>query len=258
MTLTIWTWIIAGMIAILFGIIMRKDFSGKEWLGSPVFGMVLLIVMMTIFYLIARKIPIEPSVIVIIWFVFLFLATTISMILLAFVNFGSWDDFQGMPIMGTFHLILFAVGFHFSLKEMPRRFLFVLGVWTIVLFLTTTTTMLSLAYSFFGGWDDWQTYPVLGTGLWTVAVIVIYFLSKDPKISRIDASLWIDASFYWAWAMFFGVGVSMLCVFFIFTLKEQKVWPFYPLIGTLGFALLTTVLKISYRDHQEKTDSSLE
>ncbi|NPD88617.1 MAG: hypothetical protein HGN29_07825 [Asgard group archaeon] len=65
------------------------------WSGFVVlFGMVVLIVLMTIFYLVFRKRYIQPTITIIIWLFFLFMATTISMIALAYSNLGAWRIFK--------------------------------------------------------------------------------------------------------------------------------------------------------------------
>ena len=243
LALTIWTWIVSSSIAVLFFFVMRSDMSGIEWLGSPLFGMVLLSVIVTVFYFVARNKLIPSTVIVMIWFFFLFLVTAVNMLTLAYLVFGEWEDFQAMPIMGTFHLILVAGGIHFSLEKKLRKATFVLLAWTIVLFLITTSTMVSLACAFFNGWETWQTYPVLGIGLWTGLMMIAYLGLKSLSVSL------LDALFYWAWSMCIGISISMIGVFFVL-LNQEHLWPFYPIVGTSGFALLITALKISLQNHQ--------
>ncbi len=103
---TIWTLIVGIIIGVLFVFVMFNDFSGLEWFGSPTFGMVVLIVLMTSFYFIFRKRDLQPTMIVTIWFFFLLLATTISLIVFAYTSLGQWEDFQSMPLLGTFLLVL--------------------------------------------------------------------------------------------------------------------------------------------------------
>ena len=240
--MTIWTWIVASMIAVLFFFVLRSDLSGEEWLGSPLLGMALISGFMAVFYSAARKKPIQPTMILFVWTVFLFLATTINMFSLAHYVLGGWEDFQVMPIMGTFQLILIAAGIHLSLKKELRSALFVLLTWTIVLFLLTTSTMFALACPLFGMWEDWQAYPILGTGLWTGLMVVATFLLRSRSISCLDALS------SWAWSMCIGTSVSMLGVFFVLDRQEHG-WPFYPIVGTLCFALLITVLRMSLQNH---------
>ncbi len=125
-SLTIWTWIVGSIIGVLFVFVMLNDFSGLEWFGSSTFGMIVLIVLMTSFYLIFRKRNLQPTLIAIIWFFFLFLATTISMIAFAYTSLGKGEDFQSMPLLGTFLLVLWAVGVHFTLKDRQRKPLYIL------------------------------------------------------------------------------------------------------------------------------------
>jgi hypothetical protein len=233
---TIWTGIIGSIIGILFVFVLLHDLSGLEWFGSPTFGMVILIVLMTSFYLVFRKKNIQPTLIIVIWVFFLFVATTISMIALAYANFGRWEDFQSMPLMGTFQMILWSLGIHFTLKDKERKPLFILTLWTITLFLTTATTMITLGFGLFGNWENWQIYPIIGTGLWSGFSLIVYFMIKKPTIT------WLDSLFYWSWTLFLGIGTSMLFVYFAL-LEYMELWPFFVIAGTLGFSALFTSLK---------------
>ncbi|MCG3220729.1 MAG: hypothetical protein H7641_05055 [Candidatus Heimdallarchaeota archaeon] len=237
LALTIWTWIIGTIIGVLFVFVMLNDLSGLEWFGTPTFGMVILILLITSFYLIFRKKKIQPTIIVIIWFFFLFLATAISMIAFAYTNLGQWEDFQSMPLMGTFFLVLWAAGIHFSLMDKQRKPLYILTLWTVILFLTIVITMIALGFGLFGNWEEWQYYPIIGFGIWAFLVTIAYFIIKTPTIS------WIDAGFYWSWSMFIGITTSMLSVFIVL-LNYAQLWPFYPIAGTLGFAILFTTLRV--------------
>ncbi|MCG3227596.1 MAG: hypothetical protein H7645_11820 [Candidatus Heimdallarchaeota archaeon] len=239
--LTIWTWIIGSIIGILFVFVLRHDLSGLEWFGSPTFGMVVLIVLMTSFYLVFRKRYIQPTITIIIWFFFLFIATTISMIALAYSNLGAWEDFQAMPVMGTFHLVLWVGGIHFSFMDKQRKPLYLLTLWTVILFFTTLIAMFALGFGLFFHWEEWQIYPIIGTGLWSGLAIIVYFGLQKPTIS------WIDSLFYWGWSMFLGIGTSMLFVYFTL-LEYRQLWPFFIIAGTLGFAALFTSLKFTLRN----------
>ena len=234
--ITIWTWIIGSIIGILFVFVLLNDLTGFEWFGSPTFGMVILIVLMTSFYFIFRNKYIQPTLIVVIWFFLLFVATAVSMIALAYTNLGGWEEFQSMPLMGTFHLILWAIGVHFSLLDMERKPLYILTLWTFVLFLTVTTTMIALGFGLFFLWENWQIYPIIGFGIWSGFIIIAYFGLREPTIS------WIDSLFYWGWSMFLGISTSMLFVYFTL-LEYHQLWPFFIIAGTLGFAALFTSLK---------------
>ncbi len=251
LAITIWTWIIGSIIAIIFVFVLKDDLTGIEWFGSPTLGMVYLIILMTAFLFIARKKEIKSSIIVIIWFFFLFLATTFSMLALAYANFGAWEDFQAMPLMGTFHLILWAGGVHFSLMKKERQPLYLLLVWTVILFITTLTTMFALGFGLFietGGWEDFQIYPIIGTSIWSGLVIIAYFVLKEPTIS------WIDSLFYWGWSMFIGIGTSMLLVYFIL-LDVGQLWPFIVIAGTVGLASLFSVLKFFVVDRDKMVEA---
>ena len=247
LAITIWTWIIGSIIAIIFVFVLKDALTGIEWFGSPSLGMIYLIILMTAFLFIARKKEIKPSIIVIIWFFFLFIATTVSMLALAYANFGAWEDFQAMPLMGTFHLILWAGGVHFSLMKNQKRPLYLLLVWTVTLFLTTLTTMFALGFGLFietGGWENWQIYPIIGTSIWSGLVIIAYFVLKEPTIS------WIDSLFYWGWSMFIGISISMLSVYFTL-LDIKQLWPFIVIAGTIGLASLFSVLKFFTSDRNK-------
>ena len=52
---TICTWIVAASLSIYFYLTMHTDLSGSEWLGSPLFGLPLLVVLMTVYYFAARE-----------------------------------------------------------------------------------------------------------------------------------------------------------------------------------------------------------
>ena len=240
LVLTICTWIIGSIIGIVFVFVMLDDISGLEWFGSPTFGMVILIVLMTSFYFIFRKKEIQPTAIVIIWFFFLFIATTVCMVAFAYHDLGQWEDFQTMPLLGTFLLILWAAGVHFSLKNVERKSLYIFTLWTVEFFLTVLFTMIALAYGPLRMWEDWQPYPIMGIGIWAGLITIAYFAIRSSSIS------WIDAGFYWSWSMFIGITTSMLSVFIVL-LDYTNLWPIYPIAGTLGFAALFTTLKFTLK-----------
>ena len=241
-SVTVWTWLLASIIGIVFLFIFLKDTTDLEWFGTPTFGMLYLILLVTVFYFIFRNKKLKPSIAMIIWLTLLFLATTISMISLAYGNFGTWEDFQAMPLMGTSQLILWAVGIHFSLQNRSRKPLYLLALWTLVLFLTTLSTMLALGFGLFqySGWEDWQIYPIIGTGIWSILLIVAYFSLKESTIS------WIDALFYFGWSMFIGIGISMISLFFILV-KTTELWPLFVFIAAFGFAAFFTILKYTIK-----------
>ena len=241
-SITLWTWLISSIIGIVFLFIFLKDTSDLEWFGTPTFGMLYLILLVTAFYFIFRNKALKPSIVIIIWLVLLFLATTVSMIALAYSTLGIWEDFQAMPLMGTFQFVLWAVGIHFSLQNRSRKPLYLLALWTLVLFLTTLTTMLALGFGLFqySGWEDWQIYPIIGTGIWSALIIVAYFGLKKPTIS------WIDALFYFGWSMCIGIGISMVSLFFNL-LRTEKFWPLFVFIKTFGFETFFTILKYTIK-----------
>jgi hypothetical protein len=238
--LAIGTWIVAVSLSIWFYFDMRNDFSGKEWLGSPLFGLSLLAVLMTAYYYVARNKAIQWTVHVVVYVFFLFLATTANMLTLARFVFGSWKNFQFMPLMGAFELILIVLGIHFSLKEKSRGSLFIFLVWTFVLFLLTTSTF--AIQPFFGRIG----YVVeLGIGIWIGLLLVAYFGFRSRFVTPLDAMV------LWAWSLCIGTSISMLVTYFVL-LEQEASWPFYSIVGTFSFAVLVTALRISIRDHRVK------
>ncbi|NPD88616.1 MAG: hypothetical protein HGN29_07820 [Asgard group archaeon] len=125
--------------------------------------------------------------------------------------------------------------------EKQRKPLYLLTLWTVILFLTTLTAMLALGFGLFFNWEEWQIYPIIGIGMWSGFAIIAYFGLKKPTIT------WIDSLFYWGWSMFLGISTSMLFVYFNL-LEYRELWPFFIIAGTLGFAALFTSLKLTMRN----------
>jgi hypothetical protein len=257
---TICTWIVAASLSIYFYNTMRTDLSGSEWLGSPLFGLPLLVVLMTVYYFVARNKSIQPTVHGVVWSFFLFLVTTANMLTLAhfifavrkdfqFVvwggfQFDGWKGFQFMPIMGAFQLLLIALGVHISLKEKSRGALFIFLTWTIVLSLLAASTVAFMTVAFH---SDFGTLSIVlgpGLGVWIGVLLIAYFGFRSRFVS------WLDALVGWAWSMCIGNSVSML-VAFIVLLKQGQLWSFYSIVGTFIFAILVTALRISARDRRK-------
>ncbi len=166
------------------------------------------------------------------------------MLMLARFIFDGWKSFQFMPLMGTFQLILIALGVHISLKEKTRGALFILLVWTVVLFLLTTSAFAFMDIAFHSYF--WRIGYVAGPGfgIWIGLMLVAYFGFTSRFLSRLDALVG------WAWCMFIGSSVSMLVAYFVL-LKPGQSWTFYSVAGTFSFAILVTALKISARDREK-------
>jgi hypothetical protein len=238
---TICAWIVIASLSIYFYLTMRTDLSGSEWLGSPLFGLPLLAVLMTAYYFGVRNKSIQPTVYGVVWAFFLFLVTTANMLTLDRFVFGGWKGFQFMPIMGTFQLILIALGVHISLKEKSRGTLFIILTWTIVLSFLTASTFAFMTVAFHSDFGKVGLVAGLGLGVWIGLMLIAYFGFRSRFVS------WLDALVGWAWCMCMGSSVSML-VAFIVLLKQGQLWTFYTLVGTFSSAILVTALRISARD----------
>ena len=256
LTITICAWIVAAVLSIHYYLTMRTDLSGSEWLGSPLFGLPLLAVLMAVYYLGARNKSIQPTVHVVVWSFFLLLVTTANMLTLAhfifavrkdfqFVvwggfQFDGWKGFQFIPIMGAFQLLLIALGVHISLKERSRGALFIFLTWTIVLSLLAASTFVTMTIA---SHSDFGTLVIVlgpGLGVWIGMLLIATFGFRSRFVA------WLDALVGWAWCLCIGISVSMLVAFFVL-LKPGQLWTLYPLVGTFSFAILVTALRLSVR-----------
>ncbi len=245
---TVGTWILACLLSVWFYFSPSGNLSGLEWLGSPLFGLLLLALLMTAYYFGARNKTIQPTVHAVIWSLFLFLVTTANMLTLARFIFGGWKGFQTMPLMGAFQLILIALGVHFSLKEKSRGALFIFMIWTIVLSLLVASIFASMTIAFHSNFGDVYFVVGLGVGIWIGLMLIAYFGFKSRFLS------WLDALVGWAWSMWIGTSVSMLITYFVL-LEQGQLWPFYCIVGILSFAFLATALRISTRDRRQVVPS---
>jgi len=152
---TIGTWVLAGVLSAWFYFSPNGNLSGLEWLGSPLFGLPLLAVLVTGYYFFARNKAIHPTVHAVVWSSFLFLVTTANMLTLAHFVFGEWKDFQAIPVVVAFELIPIAEGVHTSLRKTSRGPMFLLQTWAVVLFLVVVTSMGTLGMA-------------LQPGFWTI------------------------------------------------------------------------------------------
>jgi hypothetical protein len=239
---TICAWIVAASLSTYFYLTMRTDLSGSEWLGSPLFGLPLLAVLMTAYYFGARNKSIQPIMHGVVWSFILFLVTTANMLTLARFIFSGWKGFQFMPIMGTFQLILIALGVLISLIEKSRGPLFISLTWTIVLSLLIASTIAFMTAAFHSNFGKVGLVAGLGLGVWIGLMLMATFGFRSRFVS------WLDALVGWAWCMCIGNSVSMLVAFFVL-LKHGQLWTFYSLVVTFSSAILVTALRISARDH---------
>ncbi len=160
---------------------------------------------------------------------------------LAYCILGGWESFQAMPIMGTFQLLLIVIALHFMVQYMNRKPLNVITLWTTVVFLFITSTMIFLGLSIFEMWEDWQVYPIIGFGIWTGLLYILYLTPKGMNM------LLRQVMFYWSWFLFIGISTSMILVYFLL-LEIKEIWPLYPTLITLGGAILATCIMIFQRN----------
>ncbi len=237
-------WIIMIIIGVIMGVVLR-DLRGIEWFGSPLLACILMGLSMTILYFTTKHKEWKLTEIILFWFAALFIVNIINMTTLAYCILGNWEDFQAMPIMGTFQLLIVALAVHFMMQYMRRRALNQFTLWTTVFFFITLSSMVFLALSLFEGWDDWQQMPIVGIGIWTVLMYIIYLTPKGEQM------LILHVFFYWAWFMFVGITTSMIAVYIQLLSDKTEIWPLYPSIGTLGIAIVATVLLIVFRTKKD-------
>lgn len=161
---------------------------------------------------------------------------------LAYCILGNWEDFQAMPIMGTLQLLMVVLAVNFMMQNMKRNALNLFTLWTSVLFFWTLSSMVFLALSLFGGWDDWQQMPIVGIGIWTVLMYILYLTPKGEKMPT------LNVFFYWSWFMFSGITASMVATYIQLVPDRSTIWPLFPAIGALGIAIIATVLLIVNRN----------
>lgn len=195
-------WILVLIIGVAMGVVLR-DLRGIEWFGSPLLACLLLGIIMTVLYLTTKNRDWKITEIVVFWFASLFILTIINMATLATCILGTWEDFQAMPIMGTFQFLLIAVAAHLQGSFIRKKALNIFALWTTVFFLITLSSMVFLALSLFGGWDSgFQQYPIIGIGIWTSLMFILYLTPKNDQLST------PKVFFFWSWFMFVGIGIS--------------------------------------------------
>jgi hypothetical protein len=238
-------WVIVLAIGISMGIVLQHDLNGIEWFGSPLLSCSLMGISMTVLYFASNKRTWKITEIILFFFANLFVFMILNMITLAYCILGSWERFQAMPIMGTFQLLVIAFASHFMVQHMKRTPLNVIVLWTTVVFVFITSTMIFLALSIFSGWENWQILPIIGTGTWLVLSYLIYLSSKSADLG------WITVIFWWLWFLFVGIGTSMFLVYW-FDINISNYWPIYPILGAFLLAVLGTILKLTIKTKQEK------
>lgn len=240
-------WILVITIGVITGIILR-DLRGSEWFGSPLLTCLFMGIIMTVLYLTAQSRAWRITEIIVFWFASLFILTIINMATLAKYILGAWEDFQGMPIMGTLQLLLIAIALHLQESKIRKKALNIFTLWTTVLFLITLSTMVFLALWIFGGWDsDFQQYPIIGIGIWTCLMYILYFTPEGDQMPI------PKVFFFWSWFMFIGIGTSMVLTYVYALEGNRHIWPLYPSLGTFGLALLSTLIMILSRRKNSKS-----
>lgn len=231
-------WILVLVIGIAMGFVLR-DLQGLEWFGSPLLTCILMGIIMTVLYFTTKNRNWKLSEVVVFWFASLLVVIIINMATLAQCILGTWEDFQAMPIMGIFQLLIIAIAYHLQESYIRKRALNVFTLWTSVLFLITLSSMVFLALSLFSGWDTgFQQYPIIGIGIWTGLLFLLYL---TPKGDRMSAK---QVFFFWSWFMFIGIGISMVLTYVYALAGDPKIWPLYPTLGTFSIALIATILLI--------------
>jgi hypothetical protein len=239
LSLTIGTWIIAAVFSIYSFLDLRNDLSGAEWLGSPLFGLPLLAVLVTAYYFWARNKSLGSTVHVMAWLACLLLVTVANMWALARFVFGEWKGFQFMPVMGVVDLFLLAAGVYVSRREKSRGYLFLFLVWSVLWVLLVEITFAFMDTAFHSSF--WRIGIVAGSGaaMWIGLLLVAYFGFR----SRLGSFL--DALVCWSWCIAAGAIVEILPGNYFLT--QKYLIPLYVTLGTAAFAFLMTVLKISAR-----------
>ena len=248
--LTIFTWLAAVGFSVYTYLILRPYQHGVEWLGTPLFGLPLVAVLVTVYYLIVRKKAFRWTVHVMVYLLILLVVTATNLLnfskyIISEANLGTfaqsyqstWQTFMFMPLTGIFEVFLVFLGIHFSPGARARGTLFQYLYWTIVLFILTAV---AFAFFYLDLHTLWQVGIPVGVCLvvWIGAMLVAYFGYRANFVSSVAALA------CWAWCMALGAGVSIIPGYF---LLEMKSIPVYIAIGTIIFALLVTALRLTER-----------
>lgn len=248
--LTLFTWLAAAGFSVYTYFILRPYQHGVEWLGTPLFGLPLLAVLVTAYYMVVQKKAFRWTVHVMVYLLILLVVTAANLLnfityILSADNLGSfaqyyqslWRTLMFMPLTGVFELFLIFLGIHFSPWARARGILFQYLYWTIVLFIMTAV---AFAFFYLGLHTLWQVGVTVGMGfvVWVGALLVAYFGYRARFVSSVAALA------CWAWCIALGAGVSIIPGYFVL---EMKSIPVYITIGTIIFALLVTTLRLTGR-----------
>jgi hypothetical protein len=241
LALTLGTWLLAGAVSIWFWFSPNNDLSGLEWLGSPLLGLGALAVVMTAYSLVARNLAWRPTTHGIAWLLFLFLATTVNMLTLARFVFGSWKDFQVLPVVIAFDLVLIAVGVHFSLKQKSRGFMSLLLTWTVVLFLAVVSSMGTLGIAFQPGFWTIGFMAELGLGILAGSLVIGYSALCARPGSRRGAVTSV------AWRVCVLIGAGLLTARLLLSAQYSYWFLSYAVVAAV-LAVLMVALRIPAGD----------
>ncbi|HET7012044.1 MAG TPA: hypothetical protein VFI11_14810 [Anaerolineales bacterium] len=236
LALTLGTWLLAGSVSIWFWLSPYNDLSGLEWLGSPLLGMGALAILMTAYYLGARNLALRPTTHVVVWLLFLCLATVVNMLTLARYVFGEWKDFQTIPVVVAFELVLIALGVQFSIKEKSRGLMFLLLTWTVVLFLIVVTSMGTLGMALQPGFWTIGLMAELGLGILMGTLVIGASAIQDRQgaLSSVLASV--------AWRVCVLIIGGLLAARFLLS-AQYSIW----LVSYVALAAILAVLVAALR-----------
>jgi len=234
--LTIWTWIAAVGLSIWAYFTLRPYQHGLEWLGTPLFGLPLLALLVTAYYLIVQKKAFRWTVHVLVYLIILFVVTAANMLTFATYILSGWRSFLYLPLICTFESLLVFLGIHISQRVRSRGALFLYLFWTIVLFIVTGSTFALFYLAFHSLWRVGISVGV-GFVFWIGSLLVAYGYRARFASSP-------DALACWAWGMVLGAGVSIIPGYLLLTMKLV---PLYATIGTIIFALVVTALRLTGR-----------
>lgn len=241
LALTLGTWFLAGSVSVWFWFSPYNDLSGLEWLGSPLLGLGALAVIMTAYYLGVRNLAFRPTTHGVAGMLFLFLVTAVNMLTLARFVFGEWKDFQVLPVVVAFELVLIALGVHFSLKQKSRGPMSLLLTWTVVLFLVVVTSMPTLGIALQPGFWTIGFMAELGLGVLAGSLVIGYSaLSARPEFRR-------GALTGMAWRLCILIIVTLLAAHFVLS-AQVNVWPVSYAAVALVLTVVVTALQIPTRE----------
>ncbi|HSB89213.1 MAG TPA: hypothetical protein VLD63_04200 [Anaerolineales bacterium] len=237
LALTLGTWILAVSVSVWFWFSPYNDLSGLEWLGSPLLGMGALAILMTAYHLGARNLALRPTAHGVAWLLFLCLATVVNMLTLARFIFGEWKDFQAIPVVVAFELVLIALGVHFSFMEKSRGPMFLLLTWTAVLFLVVVTSMGALGTALQPGFWTIGLMAELGVGILmgTLVIGTSAIQARPGSLRSVLASV--------AWRVCLLIGAGLLTAHFLLS-AQYSVWLVSYAVVALVLAVLVAVLRV--------------